>query len=700
MRPGWKRKLAPFAALSLAASLVVLLAWSQMPASLSALDLMASDAMSAARPLRSPPEDVIIVAIDDKSVDELGRWPWPRSTIAALVRALSPARTVAFDMVFSEEVAPASDAELGTAVAGAGNIVLGFLFRDGSASMPMPEAEAQLGRSSIKFLEFSGAGLPGRASSFAGVEPNRPVIGRGAAGFGFINIAPGPDGVYREMKLVYRWGRSVYPSLVVEALRRHLSTEVMLNIAERGIDDLFIGPVSVPVGGDGALALDFYGPSGSFVTYPAADVIAGRVPASAFRDRLVFVGVTAGGGIYGVRPTPVDPLMPGVELHATAAANVLEGRHIVRDARTKAFDIFLVFLLPLTAAIALTFVRRTLTSLAVFIALMAALAAGGFLLFSLFSVMVGVLYPALSLLGAYLMCEAYRKLVVEKKSRHLRDAFSASLSQKRVAEIIEEPERLRLGGEKRVVTVLSAGVSGLAALAEEREPEELFLLLNRYLGSMREIVLAEGGLLDKSAAEAITALFNAPLELEGHPVRACAAALEMAQRLAELNGEGCFGLSMRVGLATGPAVVGKIGAPPRFGYTALGDTVRLASSLEGMNKLYGSSIIVSDSTRARAADSFDFRELDLVRVEGVPAPVAVFELLGPKGAKSGLIDEFSIALGLYRKRDFSGAEEIFRRLSDAGDGPSGHYVERCAACISSPPGKGWDGVYAPEGRRD
>lgn len=313
------------------------------------------------------------------------------------------------------------------------------------------------------------------------------------------------------------------------------------------------------------------------------------------------------------------------------------------------------------------------------------------------SIRTGVVYPALSLVCACFLGEAYRNLVVERKSRYLSKAFSAYVSSELVSEIIKDPGGLRLGGEKKAITVLFSHIRGFTGLSERLQPEELVSLLNEYLSPMTSIVLAEGGMLDKYIGDAMMAVFNAPLELPGHPGRACAAALKMTDRLKELNrkweGSRHGRLSMGVGINTGEAIVGNMGAELRFDYTAIGETVNLASRLEGMNKLYGTAVIVSESTREACGDSFEFRELDLVRVKGKEKPVAIYELAGWKGQGKAPIEDFHEGLRLFRARDFAAAGKVFNRLASEGDSPSRLYAQRCAEYLACPPPEVWDGVY-------
>ncbi len=690
-----------FILLGVLSSLLVLFAYWYRPSFLLALDLKATDAMFAARGESPAPDDVVIVAVDEKSVNALGRWPWPRKKTALLVGALKPARVAALDMVFSEEEDPASDKVLSDAIKDSGNVVLGYFFRNDSTENPKPDSIARLNSSKISFLNFlsENAAPDFTGPEFGSVEANTPLIGRSAAGFGAFNALPETDGIYRKAHLSFKWGPDIYPSLPLEAVRRHLKGDIVLNMAQYGMDSLEVAGRKVPLDEQGAFSLNFYGRAGSFRTLSAVDVINGNVPPEALRDRLVFVGVTEK-AVYDIRPTPMDSLFPGVEIHATVAGNILQGRYLIRDARVVLFDLVMVALMPLMLSAVISRLKSTFASLGVFAGLFTALIAGEFLLFSRYSVNVGVVFPALSLIAAYLSEEAYRNLVIEKRSRYLRKAFSTYVSSQLVSEILKDPGRLKLGGEKRVITVLFSDIRGFTTLSERLKPEDLVALLNEYLSPMTSIVFNEEGMLDKYIGDAIMAVFNAPLSIPDHPARACKAALKMIEKLDELNRKWLSSnqptLDIGIGINTGEAVVGNMGAELRFDYTAIGDTVNLASRLESMNKLYGTAILVSEDTYRLVKDSFSFRELDLVKVKGKERPIVMYELTGLSGEEPGNYSRsaFSDALALYRGRRFKEAKEAFEAiLEKTNDGPSLLYVNRCAEYMAAPPPQSWDGVF-------
>lgn len=681
---------AVYAAIGLSCAFFVLAVWWMRPGFLSAMDLKATDAMFMLRGQRPAPNEIVIVAVDEKSVNEAGRWPWSRAKTAALVSALSGARTVALDIVFSEPQDEYNDALLARAISDNRNVVIGYFFRSDTEEAPGKNALSSLESARINVMSEGEKGAPPPWPVFSSVEANTEEIGKGAAGFGAFNTIPGEDGLYRDMSLVLGYEGGAYPALPVAALGHYLGGNWLLRLAPYGVDSVSTGPLSVPADESGALTLNFYGPSGSFTTYSATDVLSGRVGPDAFEGKLVFVGVTEK-AVYDIRPTPLDALFAGVELHATAAGNMLKHDFIIRDGRVIIFDVVMTVVLPLVLGLLLSGVRRTVAGLAVFMALSLSVIAGEFLLFVFYNVKPAVIYPVLSLFACYMSGEAYRNLVAEKKSRYLKRAFSSYVSPELVSEILDDPGKLKLGGEKREISVLFSDIRGFTGISERFTPEELVEFLNRYLSPMTAIVLEEKGMVDKYIGDAVMAVFNAPVEVDNHAARACIAALRMKEALASFNsrweGTGYPPVDIGIGINTGEAVVGNMGAELKLNYTAIGDTVNLASRLEPMNKEYSTTIIVSMYTREKAAGPFLFRELDSVRVRGREAPITIYELAGYSGkdpARELVCRRFEEALALYRGGGTGEALRIFEELKKDGDGPSALYAKRCAAELGWP----------------
>lgn len=670
----------------------------QAPAFLRDVDARLKDARFRARGAIHPDPRVVVVAIDNKSIKEIGRWPWPREVMGRLLEKIAAdgARVTALDIVFSEPESTRQDRALADGAGRAGNVIMGYFFRNERQHIP-PAALEQVASSRVKALKVDAGVTSVPLLEFPSLDANIPRIGRGALDFGFFNALSDPDGMFRRAPLLVLYDGDVYPSLALKALAHYTGNEAVVGVAPFGIRTLSLGRRTIPVNEHGELALDFYGPAGSFPLIPAVDILDGRLPPGALKNKLVFIGVTEI-GVYDLRATPFDPALPGVELHATVAANTLEGRFLIRDDRTVALEIAAVIILPLLLGLLLGFAPTTLSGFGC-----AAAVAGGYLglnylAFTRFHLDMSVLYPLLPVALTSVTGEGYRNLVVERKGRYMKKAFSNYVSAELVAKIMKHPDALTLGGEKREITVLFSDIRGFTTLAESLPPEELVKLLNEYLSPMTRIVLEERGTLDKYVGDAIMAIYNAPLDVAGHPGHACRTAQRMIEGLEEINrgfeARGGKRIDIGIGINTGEAVVGNMGADIRFDYTAIGDNVNLASRLEGLTKVYGARVIVSESTRTLAPPDLVFREIDLVRVKGKLTPVPIYELMTERFECKSPFEE---GLTLYRAGEFDRARQAFAAiLGKWDDGPARLYLDRCAAFLAAPPPAGWDGVFVAE----
>lgn len=690
-----------FLFIGLLSGLTVFFAYRQSSPFLQHLDNKLKDNRFLFRGPVKPTAKVVVIAIDDKSIRELGQWPWSRVRIGELVKNLADygVKVSALDIVFSEPEERGGDPFFAKGVEAAGNVVMGYFFRDEDQPLD-PEALEQLSSARVKLLKIDSDVTSVPITEYKSLTANIPLLGGKAQDFGFFNQTPDSDGVFRKSPLLLLYNGDIYQSLALKALRYSYGSEVMLNVAVFGVNSLTIGKHLLPVNEHGELALNYYGPTGSFHTVSAVDVIKKRIKPEELKDCIAFVGATEI-GIYDVRNTPFDPALPGVEIHATVAANSIDSRFIIRDGRTAAIEMGAVLLLPLLLAFLLSLVPGTLAGLGIFAAVTALFISANYLLFSHYLIDLTLFYPLLSLALSQVTSEAYRNLVVERKGRSLKKAFSSYVSPDLVKQIEKDPDKLVLGGEQREISILFSDIRGFTSISEGLTPQELVRLLNEYLNPMTRIVLEERGTLDKFIGDAVMAIFNAPLDLSNHPEAACRAAVRMIESLQQLN----VGFSARnmntidigIGINTGPAVVGNMGADIRFDYTAIGDSVNLASRLESLNKYYGTHILVSEDTRVKITDpGFRFREVDRVKVKGKQLPVVIYELV--TGDASFLIN-FEEGLNCYRKADFSGAAKIFNELAEINnDHPSRLYLERCSEYINNPPPDDWDGVYTAKSK--
>ncbi|SKA23115.1 adenylate cyclase [Trichlorobacter thiogenes] len=695
------RKRIVFVAFGIIAAILTSVGYRQAPQALQQLDYRMKDARFRVRGPIAPHKDVVVVAIDHASIKELGRWPWSREVTGKLIENLTyyGTKVTALDIVFSEPQSSAADAALASSIARSGNVVMGYFFREEEQAVD-PAAVAQMERATVKLMKVAEGVQSIPLTQYANIDINLPQLGSKALDFGFFNAKSDGDGLYRRSILLLLYNGDIYPSLAMNALRHYLGSDIVLEVKSYGIDSLQIGSLRVPSQEDGTMALNYYGPARSFRTISAVDVVKKRLKKDELKGAMAFVGATEI-GIYDIRPTPFDALQPGVELHATVAANALDRRFLKYDGITQTYEMLCILLLPILLGLVLAFMPGTFAGLAAF-----AGTTGLFLTINYFGFTLGlrdmtVIYPLLGLGLTYLGSESWRNLVVEKKGRQLKKAFSNYVSPDLVREIEKNPDKLVLGGEQREISILFSDIRGFTTVSESLTPPELVTLLNEYLSPMTRIVLEEKGTLDKFIGDAVMAIFNAPLDVPGHAEHACTAAVKMLEELKRLNvgfaERGMHTLDIGVGINTGPAVVGNMGADIRFDYTAIGDSVNLASRLEGLNKYYGSHILVSEDTHKQVTGGgFTFREVDRVRVKGKHLPIVMYELMI---TNLDLLPRFEEGLEKYRSQQFTEAQLIFDQLvSDYSDGPSRLYSSRCADYLETPPPADWDGVYTAKSK--
>jgi len=687
--------------------------------------------------------EVALVAIDEKSLDELGRWPWPRVRMAQLLDALVKyeAKVVGFDIVWAEpdensELKSLSalkqkmnelkltnrdlekylsqaiqkadtDRTLADSLARSRRAVLGYFFHF-FAKEDLPQEKKQLPKDLpplstynwVKYSSPAAAKVPLFEATYA--EVNIPVIAEAAEGAGYFNIVPDRDGTVRWIPLVIKYQDKHYCALSLAVLQKFLDNPpLVLRIAEFGVDEIRLGDLSIPTNEEGKMLVNYRGPQKTFPHYSATDVIHGRVPAEAFKGKIVLVGATAI-GIYDIRVTPFDPVFPGLEVHANVIDSILQQQFLYRPNWVALFDLLAIIVLGLILGIILPKVKALWGAL-IGISLIFAFLLTSYQLFQKQGIWVNMTYPLFNLVLTYLMITGYRYMTEERERKKVRGAFQYYLNASVVEQVLKDPEKLKLGGEKKDLTVLFSDIRGFTSISEHMTPERLVKFLNEYLTKMTDIVFKYDGLLDKYMGDAIMAIWGAPLDQSDHPLRACYTALEMVEELRLLQQrwatEGMPRMNIGIGINAGPMVVGNMGSERRFDYTVMGDSVNLGSRLEGLNKLYGTNIIISEMTYERVREEILGRELDLVRVKGKDQPVKIYELLSRRAKtlpeQKALAEEFQAALGEYRNRNWETARKIFQSILERypADGPARLYVERCQTLEKTPPPEDWDGVY-------
>jgi adenylate cyclase len=693
------------------------------------LDLRALDYRLAQRGTEPVGSEVVIVAIDNASLKEVGRWPWSRALQADLLQRIAadgPAvigvdivqpdatrdcRLEGLDGSLDEACRDAlrsavsavktDDAQLVDAVRDSQRTVLGYYY-DFEQSDAHGEPTAETPYSLVQRAPDSHLGVPEAKMA----TQNLPELASAARALGYFNFFPDADGLFRRAPLAIRYGDRVTLPLSLAMLQLYWPDRPpTIRFGPAGVESVRLGATVLPVEEDGQLLLNYRGKGGTFRYIAAADVLAERVPEGSFRDKLVLVGVTAVGGIRDLVASPFDPVFPGVEIHATVLDSILRQDFIYRprwigSARAGLADVVVILALVFGLGLALDPLRGRAGALVAFGAL-AAYLVGSQILFTHTGALLSTAYPVLAIGLTYLGISVEHYALADREKRQTRRMLDLYLSPSLASFISERPETLKLGGEKSERTVLFSDIKSFTSISEGMDPEPLVELLNLYLGEMTDIVFAHDGMLDKYIGDGVMAVWGAPLPQPNHAARACHAALAMMDRLAALNLQcterGWPTLSIRIGLNSGPMVFGNVGSSGHLSLTVMGDNVNLGARLEGINKRYGTAIIASHETIKAARDVVVAREIDLVRVKGKANPTRIFEVLGPAGSEPAwaeVVERFQAGLTAYRASDWTTAIAAFERVLvlRAGDGPSQLYLRLCREYLRTPPPPDWEPV--------
>src|SRR6266446_2306546 len=713
---------------------------------------------------------IVIVDIDQRAQEVLGKWPFSRIHFAQLLDALheDQAKVPAFDVTFSkpdQSSAPLrpmwadfearqkrgesidarlmadlqktiaiydADKQFAKSIQNFGTVVLGNFFLHTEADLRgLDPKTLDEYANEIAFYSFPSVRplnpATGKQDRIAlvqkfspdrllpqGTEANLSVLtsalSEETSSTGFFNVYPDVDGVVRRANLIIPYGRSkdladwdIYASLDVQAVRSFLNLpndQVVLEFGPVGASRIVFGDrAQVQTDDLGRVYVNFHGPSYTYPHYSMADVVEHKVPAGAFTGKIVLIGATAT-GIGDLRTTPFGGLdYPGVEIHANVIDNILHGNFLHRGAKESLWDLLLVFAFGIPLGIWMALVSPRWMGCGVYLLLL--LTAMDYLAF-LKGSWLNFTIPALTLTANVILVSLFRVLVEEKEKRRVRTAFGQYLSPEVVRRLLLNPELVE--PRKTEVTVMFSDIRGFTTISEKLDAQELAIFLNQYLSDMTRIVFERSGTLDKYISDAVMAFWNAPFEVQNHAVLACHTALDMMARIHQMQkkwaAEGKPRLDIGIGLNTGSASVGNMGSSLRYGYTALGDSVNLASRLEGLNKDYGTHILVNETTYLATKDSgFVFRELDLIRVKGKLQPVILYELVTFTDSLSAdtqaRLDRFREARTLFRQRHWLEAQSAFQSILDQwpDDDPAHAYWKRCKEYLFNEPSTNWDGVF-------
>ncbi|MFO1111881.1 MAG: adenylate/guanylate cyclase domain-containing protein [Bradyrhizobium sp.] len=676
---------------------------------------------------------VTIVDIDERSLADprLGQWPWPRTRIADIITHLTRlgAVVIAFDAVFSEpdrlnpdiaadtfrnldeatreklRALPSNDQIFADAIR-ASRVVLG---ESGG-----PEVHALDKNLPVTGLAMLGEEPQPFLYKFPGLLRNVEVLEQAAAGRGLFTIRPERDGIVRRVPMIMVAQGIIMPSLTFEMLRVASGSGTILIKADKaGIQSVGVKGFQIPTDANGQLWVH-YARRDPSIYVSAVDVMDGRVPPDRINGKLVLIG-TSSIGLNDIKTTPVSPAMPGVEIHAQMLESALSGAVVWQPNFGIALEFFGALILGLLVIVfAPNFGPVTLVGVGALFA--TGLIGLSWFFYNQHRLLVDFTYPLMSTTAIYLTLIFFSFVREQSQRRQIRSAFGQYLSPALIEQLAQSPEKLVLGGEEREITIMFTDMRGFTTISEsyKNNPQGLTALMNRFLTPLTNAILSRKGTIDKYMGDAIMAFWNAPLDDKDHPINACEAALDMLDRCDALNrireeeakegGHPYIPLNIGVGLNTGNCVVGNMGSDVRFDYSAYGDSVNLASRLEGQSKEYGFPIIVGSKTAMAAKEKFAILELDFIMVKGKKEPEVIYAIVGRNdvamsGAFQRLRNLTIEMLACYRNRDWDGALAAIERGRSSEDGEALSslyrlYETRIRGYIETPPPADWNGAFA------
>jgi adenylate cyclase len=586
----------------------------------------------------------------------------------------------------------------------AGNVFYGFEFLLGSKGNhpDLPIASSALPVDVRLAQNFTFIRKQERNYLLEDVEIPIPALTETAKGVGYVNAEPDADGVIRSVPLFLHYHGHTYPHLGLRLAMDKLgiSPQQVSILPGKYVE---LGSRRLPIDQDGRMLIRYAGNSLKFKYLSFVDAFLGQTqdgrPLDFLKDKVVLVGVTAP-GLADLKAVPFSQTFPGVEIYANIIHSILADQFTQRSPWWLTLAIILGIGL-LAGFLAMVFKPRS--SWVAAVVLLVAYFAVSYYLMKDRGLAIEVVRPFGAVFFTLLGCMTYRYVTEERHANEVRGMFGTYMSPALVAQLIEKPDMLKLGGDQKEITVFFSDVQGFTTISEGLHPGELVSLLNEYLTAMTDIILDYGGFVDKYEGDAIMAFWGAPVDEPEHAVRCCQCILDMRKKLAELNASlqarGKPQLFTRFGINTGTVIVGNMGSDERFAYTAMGDTVNQAARFEPANKEYGTYCMIGEATYEKVNGEMEARELDLLQVKGKTKGVRVFELLARKGeldpARQELLTLYNDGLQAYKERRWAEGMKAFQAALglDPADGPSKTYLARCQAYQANPPPPDWDGAF-------
>jgi len=696
------------------------------------LELLAYDLRLSATLPENPEQDkrIVIVDIDEKSLRKEGRWPWSRAKMASLLNKMFEhgAVVVAFDIMFSEPERNSAktvltqlkkdmpyaksvhkalrsrlhdfdnDAKFATSLKGK-DVVLGYIFHRADIKPIGQLPQALVVENEEKILKSTVVKMQSYTASLS-------VLQKAAVNAGFFSLDADSDGIIRRVPLVVKYKDKLYPSLSLEAMRLYQLLDKVQVLTEGIGDSINITGVAlakdkiIPTDGEGRAIIPFRGPYQSFPYVSATDILHEDYDQSILKNTIVLVGTTAE-GLFDLRAVPMQSVYPGVEVHANILSGILDNKFPVQPAWASGANLVIVLVTGLLLVFVLPFVRPYMKILFA-LTVVSVLLAFNILMWSQLGIVMAIAVPLVLALTISAINLAYGFLTEADSKSQLQDMFGQYVPRELVTEMTETQKTYDFEGVSREMTVLFADICKFTTISESLTAAKLKELLNRFFTPMTRIIFERRGTIDKYVGDMIMAFWGAPLVDEKHATNAVLAAFEMLQDVEKLKqefiAEGLPPFEIGIGINTGVMNVGDMGSEYRRAYTVIGDSVNLASRLEGLTRLYDTPLVIGEKTYSQVKQTVTCQELDLVMVKGTSRPITVYAPLCRKSHTTDeLWNELSLnqeALRLYRYQNWRAAKEVFETLHAIDRKPVYQvYLERIEWYRKNPPGPQWNGAF-------
>ena len=688
------------------------------PKSLNSIDNSLRDYLFTIRGEIPNNNSVIIIDVDEKSLNALGQWPWSRNIIAKILENLTIANIgiIGFDIVFAEEDnssphkvfekyniqkenIPNYDLELAQMISKTPTI-LGYQFEfkkdTKHLNKNVPEIPAI-------FIEKNKALGSSYLINATGTILNTPILQENSYSSGFFNNIPDESGTVRSVPLIIEYDDIIYPSLSLELLRVATNTQqVIINYDEEGISNIVLGQIIIPTDRYGRLLINFRGKERNFKYYSAVDILNNKIDKKELEDKIALIGTSAA-GLLDLRATPFESVFPGVEVHANVIDNILEGDFISKESWVDGANLVIIWILSFLIIMLITYTVFWLIPIIFLVFISGTMF---FIYYALFSqgIILNIFFPLLTIVLGAIMATLFDYFYKIKQEEAIKEKFASKVSKEVMNNLLKNMDSNEFQAMEKEVTIFFSDIRGFTKISEEmKDAKSLINLLNQYMEPMSNIITKYEGTIDKYIGDAIMAYWNAPADVINHADKAVQASLEQLSALENLNiqlrKENKPTIDIGIGLNTGLAIVGEMGSIGRSDYTVIGDSINIGARLESLCKYYDSRLNISNFTKNALKEKYIFRFLDLVKVKGKEEAVEIWQVHSKNKINDKIEEElisYHKAIDFYQKSDFIEALKIFEELELNKDKTNKNiyniYISRCKEYIQTPP-INFNGIY-------